>query len=453
MPVQSINIAELVADKIKTRYAEISEATFGSQNMVVDAFYPTYVRQSLTNRHFAPNLSKKVSCISPFLAKELNCFQIPIEDLIRMLGYSKIQLKTILESVKAKNLELVLVGLGGTGMNFMHWATELCNYTNSINVFESIYIYDEDKIDLTNLFRFPMILDASNMYHMTNTNSLPYKLDCINRDTILSRTRMTFNHEFITINTLSDNGTYIRPYWKNKILYGAPDIQTREMFSTLSELQFVSATHGNDDCQLYIKPPQDSNMQMESYGMINLSVFFMNQLKMTIAFFELLNSSEDLTVSSLIMDYSFAKEYANGNIIRSGLNRTYNFPINEHNFVDQEAVSVQEEIETAPQMSTEVLETILEVANMISPDHTNDLLRPPPPPHIIPETVPYAEAPTPVAVRTTARRRRTPAEMAEARARGEAPPYRPRRHNLETLPANANPTPFIAPMDLPAVPF
>ena len=221
MPVQSINIAELVADKIKTRYAEISEATFGSQNMVIDAFYPTYVRQSLVNRHFAPNLSKKVSCISPFLAKELNCFQIPIEDLARMLGYSKIQLKTILESVKAKNIELVLVGLGGTGMNFMHWATELCNYTNSINVFESIYIYDEDKIDLTNLFRFPMILDVSSMYHMANTNSLPYKLRCINKNSILSRTRMTFNHEFITINTLSINGKDLNDFWKNKVLYGA----------------------------------------------------------------------------------------------------------------------------------------------------------------------------------------------------------------------------------------
>ena len=61
MPTQTINIAELVADKIKTRYAEISEATFGSQNMVVDAFYPTYVRKSLTDRHFTPNISKKIS--------------------------------------------------------------------------------------------------------------------------------------------------------------------------------------------------------------------------------------------------------------------------------------------------------------------------------------------------------------------------------------------------------
>ena len=346
MPTQTINIAELVADKIKTRYAEISEATFGSQNMVIDAFYPTYVRQSLTNRYFTPNLSKKVSCISPFLAKELNCFQIPIQDLTRMLGYSKVQLKTILESVKAKKLELVLVGLGGTGMNFMHWATELCNYTNSIHVFEDIHIYDEDKIDLTNLFRFPMILDSSKTYHMSYTNTLPYKLDCINSNSILSRNKMIFHHEFITIHSLSYNSKDLDLFWKNKVLYGAPDIQTREMFATFSDLQFVSATHGNDDCQLYVKPPQDSNMQMESYGMINLSVFFMNQLKMTIAFFELLSSNEDLTVSSLIMDYSFAKEYANGSIIRSGLTRTYNFPINEHNFIEQEVVSVEEELES-----------------------------------------------------------------------------------------------------------
>lgn len=435
MPIQSINIAELVADKIKTRYAEISEVTFGSQNMVVDAFYPTYVRKSLTNRYFVPNLSKKISCISPFLAKELNCFQIPIGDLTRMLGYSKIQLKNILESVKTKKIELVLVGLGGTGMNFMHWATELCNYTNSINVFENIHIYDEDKIDLTNIFRFPMILDASHIYTMSNTNLLPFKLDCIDKNSILSRNRMAFNYEFITIHTLSDNGANLDDHWKNKILYGAPDIQTREMFSTFNDLQFVSATHGNDDCQLYIKPPQDSNMQMESYGMINLSVFFMNQLKMTIAFFELLNSSEDLTVSSLIMDYSFAKEYANGNIIKSGLNRTYNFPINENNFIDQEVVSSQEEIELQTQTEAEANVNPIQTCEPISTASE-------------PIQEPASEEPQvpAVVVRTTARRRRrTPAEMAEARARGEAPPLRRRSQ------AAVNPT--INHMDLPDLLF
>ena len=277
-----------------------------------------------------------------------------------------------------------------------------------------------------------MILDSYSMYHMSNTGLLPYKLDCINKDSILSRTKMTFNHEFITIHSLSDNGTELRYFWKDKILYGAPDIQTREMFATFSDLQFVSATHGNDDCQIYIKPPQDSNMQMESYGMINLSVFFMNQIKMTIAFFELLNSTEDLTISSLVMDYSFSKEHAKGNIIRSGLNRTYNFPINENNFIDQESVIQSQEIESISQEDVEIDDTPIEIV----------------------ETVSYAEAQTPpVTVRTIARRRRTHAEMEEARARGEAPPYRPRRRNLETLPANANPTQFIATVDLPAVPF
>jgi hypothetical protein len=70
--------------------------------------------------------------------------------------------------------------------------------------------------------------------------------------------------------------------------------------------------------------------------MINLSVFFMNQLKMTIEFLALLASDEDLSTSKLIMEYSFANEYLEKNILKAGLNRTYNFPIQKESTIDQE---------------------------------------------------------------------------------------------------------------------
>jgi hypothetical protein len=38
MEEHRVNIGTLIADKIKVRYAEITEKTMGSQNMVVDAF-------------------------------------------------------------------------------------------------------------------------------------------------------------------------------------------------------------------------------------------------------------------------------------------------------------------------------------------------------------------------------------------------------------------------------
>jgi hypothetical protein len=59
----------------------------------------------------------------------------------------------------------------------------------------------------------------------------------------------------------------------------------------------------------------------------------MNQIKLTIEFLKLLGSNEDLLESRLVMEYSFSKEYKDGNILRAGLNRTYNFPIQEQSFM------------------------------------------------------------------------------------------------------------------------
>jgi hypothetical protein len=319
-----VDIATLIADKIKVRYAEITEKTMGSKNMVIDAFYPTYVRNSLVSHITTsptPILSKKCSAISPFIASELNVYNIKIDDLTKMLGYSKINLKTMLEVIKEKKINLCLVGLGGTGMNFMHWAEEITNYTNSINIFEKIVIFDDDIVDITNIFRFPQILNPHSSYLSTATP----KINAIPNTSILCNALIKNSYYLSDVNITEDY-----------IFYGAPDIATRELFSNIPSAKFISGTHGDNDCQLYIKPMQDSELQVESYGMINLSVFFMNQLKMTIEFLALLASDEDLSTSKLVMEYSFANEYLEKKILKAGLNRTYNFPIQKESTIDQE---------------------------------------------------------------------------------------------------------------------
>jgi hypothetical protein len=338
-----VDIATLIADKIKVRYAEITEKTMGSKNMVIDAFYPTYVRNSLVSHitpFQTPILSKKCSATSPFIASELNVYNIKIDDLTKMLGYSKIGLKTMLEAIKDKKINLGLVGLGGTGMNFMHWAEEITNYTNSINIFEKIVIFDDDIVDITNIFRFPQILNPHSSYQSTVTK----KINAIPNTSILC-------------NALIKNSYYLyaENITEDYIYYGAPDIATRELFSNIPSAKFISGTHGDNDCQLYIKPMQDSELQVESYGMINLSVFFMNQLKMTIEFLALLASDEDLSTSKLVMEYSFANEYLEKNILKAGLNRTYNFPIQKESTIDQETNIESPE----PQQSDESTEDAL----------------------------------------------------------------------------------------------
>jgi hypothetical protein len=323
---KTIDIGECIADKFKIRYADMDEKEFGSSNMVVDAYYPNYIRRSLLNMNVANSLSARASAISPFIANELGVYQVEIEDLTKMLGFKKQDIKVILNAAKSKDINLVLIGLGGTGMNFMHWATELCNYANTINIFNSIQIFEDDKLDITNIPRFPQNISNRSF---SEDHDLQ-KINLIDDVSILSKTKIRkFNTRF----NKSLQCRYLR--YDNHVFYGAPDIETRELFSSesLKDKIFISGTHGNDDCQLYIRPVQNSDLQVESYGMINLSVFFMNQIKLTIEFLKLLGSNEDLLESRLIMEYSFSKEYKDGNILRAGLNRTYNFPIQEQSFM------------------------------------------------------------------------------------------------------------------------
>jgi len=430
--VHTINIAELVAEKIRVRYAEISEQTFGSSNVVVDAYYPTYVRRSLVNSNTSiPELGKRCSCISPFIAQELGLYQIPIEDLTKMLGYKKQDIKTLLDTVKTKKIDIALLGLGGTGMNFFHWAEELCHFVNTVNIFKSVVVFDYDKVDLTNLFRFPRVINPLSSYQSTDLGM--YKIQMIPNKTVLadrldkSTSRITAGSlGRVQTKTYDDGKATLLPEpiytlnsnYTNTVFYGAPDIATREMILNYKNLKFVSATHGNDDCQLYIRPEQDGSIQIESYGMINLSVFFMNQLKMTIGFLELLASDTDLAHTQPIMEYSFAKEYANGRIIKAGLNRTYNFPINTSNFLDQEVAPQETSTILAEPQSAEDVTTIEIPVNGIEtaePFNADELL-----------TITSIDAPTvepiavtPVPVRARARRTTRATISAEANPTSE----------------------------------
>jgi hypothetical protein len=350
---KTIYIGEYIADKFKIRYADMDEKEFGSSNMVVDAYYPNYIRRSLLNMNVSNSLSARASAISPFIANELGVYQIGIEDLTKMLGFKRQDIKAILNSVKPKEINLVLLGLGGTGMNFMHWTTELCNYANTINIFNSIQIFEDDSLDITNIPRFPQNISNRSFSHASDMK----KINLIDDVSILSKTKIR------KLNIRFDQNAFRYGYLRygNHVFYGAPDIETRELFSTESfeDKIFISGTHGNDDCQLYIKPLQNSDLQVESYGMINLSVFFMNQIKLTIEFLKLLGSDENLLESKLVMEYSFAKEYKNGNILRAGLNRTYNFPINEQSFMSEDDIQPLE-----PEVSEEdILNIDLDVSN------------------------------------------------------------------------------------------
>jgi len=89
--------------------------------------------------------------------------------------------------------------------------------------------------------------------------------------------------------------------------YGAPDLNTRQLLSD-SPFSLITATHGNDDAALAINPTHDTTFQRESYGMIKLTTFFLNQIRLAIGLLEYLASDYDLTESKTILDYSYPRD-------------------------------------------------------------------------------------------------------------------------------------------------
>ncbi len=335
MATETIDIVKEMSDKIKIRYIDAKPEEHPLGNVVADVFFPNLVRRSIRRMPTTVRWSKRTFAISDFIAKELNITKMPFEDMVNILGYKKKDIKEILDSVKTKGYTLNMLGFGGTGTNFYHWLNEMCVLANTVNIFENINVYDDDEVDLTNVLRFPFDINVGSVYNSSGQNGI-------------LKTSLAWNH-IASTNTVRTNISRVQITNENEfdadsnIFYGAPDIATREMFSALdTKLKFISGTHGDSECQLYINPPQNSDIQIESYGMINLSVFFMNQLKMTIEFMRLIGSDEDLFESREIMSYDFQKEYIAGNTVRSGLTRTYNFIVIENNLVNDNTNIVEQ---------------------------------------------------------------------------------------------------------------
>ena len=52
-----------------------------------------------------------------------------------MLGYTKTDIGKILQAVKNRELQCILIGLGGTGSNFIHWLYEMSEWTGKTEIF------------------------------------------------------------------------------------------------------------------------------------------------------------------------------------------------------------------------------------------------------------------------------------------------------------------------------
>ena len=354
----SRDIFKDISENLAHRYAVLPKPG-KVKNLIVDSFLPQYFIKHKFNleniQEEFRNISSTATMIHRGFARMLGIRELPLDDMLAMVGYTKERITELLTNVRAKKLNIAFAGYGGVGTNTVYWLTELCNMANIQGLFNKIIISDFDRLSLDNVFRMPnpfktfsalkhkdMIFnDPNNRYTRIAycENSL-YKTQTIPTDSFkaLSTKAPYYGTRPLDGSTFNENHI---DHLYNWIVYGAPDIESRKLFSKALNRDFperpnyydncladhikafISATHGDDNCGLVINPSyleNESNLMMESYGIIQLNVFFFNQLKLAISFLEVLEKYS-LDELNEFRDKEFLKDYS---IVNNQKSNKYN---------------------------------------------------------------------------------------------------------------------------------
>ena len=347
-----------ISEALAHRYAVLDKPG-KVRNLIVDSFLPQYFIKHKFNleniQEEFRNISSTATMIHRGFARMLGIRELPLDDMLAMVGYTKERITELLTNIRAKKLNIAFAGYGGVGTNTVYWLTELCNMSNIQGLFNKIIISDFDRLSLDNVFRMPnpfktfsALKHKDMIFHDPNSrytrtayceNSL-YKTQTIPTDSFkaLSTKAPYYGTRPLDGSTFNENHI---DHLYNWIVYGAPDIESRKLFSKALNRDFperpnyydncladhikafISATHGDDNCGLVINPSyleNESNLMMESYGIIQLNVFFFNQLKLAISFLEVLEKYS-LDELNEFRDKEFLKDYS---IVNNQKSNKYN---------------------------------------------------------------------------------------------------------------------------------
>lgn len=282
-------------------------------NIVLDSYLPFTVCElngSLNTQVMTNSISSckdKFKAISPLTADMLGITQIPLQDILtKVLKLDLDNLKALFKTVKKRKLTINFAGTGGTGINTIVWLKHICDLLGIKQLFAEVNLFEKDYIDLSNIFRFPLPLSTYTSLELAACKKVnliyPYAQDICRllyvHDKFLETIDDFPSEQLATPATLHDN----------IITYGAPSIANRNFLSSVGN--FISATHANNTASLYLNPIADETLQVETYGLIQLNSFFINQIRMAIGFIEILAAGIESTSDTLFADYTFTSNHS-----------------------------------------------------------------------------------------------------------------------------------------------
>lgn len=316
---------EHAQQQIKSRYVFTDRPASGLSNTIIDSFYPGLLFKYKMNPEtilLEEKFPKTSYTISPFISSLTGIKEIPFEDVLAHLGYNSRTLKQLLTTVKRKRLSFIFAGVGGTGSNTIYWLSKMCNHVNLVNLFNKVYVFEKESIEVSNTLRFPFPI--SDYHHSSNFGNkmdlvAPYLVNLSEKTpSLINMWLKKESYQYYAANVMFRDNQLL----PNHIIYGAPSLDMRNEISDIGP--FIAATHSSNECSVWLNPRQEDDLALETYGLIQLAPFFMNQIKLVLSTLELLASDQDLTEQDKhIMDFSFNGE------AQSRTSRVYNWQIQQ----------------------------------------------------------------------------------------------------------------------------
>lgn len=305
---------------------------------IIDTYLPSIFSKHNFNIYYIKQYLKaykNISMIHRGFANMLSVRAVPIDELLKLIGYTPERVKNLLKEVKKLQKDILFIGAGGVGTNTIYWLYEMCWRFDIRNIFKRVVVIDEDKLELHNLFRMPTTFrnySGESTYSSSNT---PITLERdIESNAIFGGSEYTSNRLYsvkkilaldpLWLNTLSTKryrvesetinaksnspySSWIQSLFKSNsrdssiVAYGAPTIETRDIITNHYAIyNFICATHSGNHCNIVVNPEYvdaDRGIMAEGYGVIQLNVFFLNQIRLALGFLETLVDIQDTKLS------------------------------------------------------------------------------------------------------------------------------------------------------------
>lgn len=281
----------------------------GQFNILADK----YAILNLQNDKLRGLLQGDLYCINPNLAKLNGMKQLSLAMCLKLAGINEKELKKEMTDFHKLNPNIISIGLGGTMSNFFYWLDTFSRYFSLDCPIDKLFCLENDELTFHNLPRIPLnylsnIRSLANDYKFAFSKKAYMLLNYTNlyKDYNFECKKLEvsndINEDQTTNNFICELDKLDKTNFKKTFIIGTPDLETRQGLylaqqDELLHIPVILPGHQNNDLTIFVNPEFKSNeFLVETYGSINLTMFFINMIIMTYEIIKYINRyKEDLS--------------------------------------------------------------------------------------------------------------------------------------------------------------